>query len=381
MNSLVNKEHTLYESIQNNSHSTNTFLAAFADYFGFLITDGFTLIGHLIPAVIARQEELEALNGKYDEIVAKAATAVQILDVIVEKNDLKSNLILADRIGSLRAFATHNHHGTIDYPLGSNDLELLDAVRELLRLDYKDGALSFLNDTYNPSKDIRSENLIAFENQASYIKQHRAFHDQDTLSVTGALVRLVKLYHQMLVFKDETSISLDDFVDMIQSPIARVTYTNKLKSASLGATNVYPQVGVSQDLSRLHNSITFALSETQQAKLFEIKQDHIYFKNSKLLYKLASDSSDYQYIQLFKNIIRYMPEGVIELHINEFIKLLPDGVESDPEKYRTQLIGNNTSLGQLFKKNKILNSHPNDNQLIFNITRTSIRFNNLYSLE
>lgn len=381
MNSLVNKEHTLYESIQNNSHSTNTFLAAFADYFGFLLNDGFGLIGHLMPAVVSRQEELKVLNERYDEIVNCAAKAVEMLDAIVEKNNLKSNALLSDRISCLRTFATHNHHGTIDYPLGSNDLELLDAVKELQRLGYRDEASSFLNEAYNPSKDIRSEHLIAFADKADYLKLYRAFHDQDTLSVTGALVRLVKLYHQMLVFNDSTSISLDEFVDMVQSPIVRVTYLNKLKLASLSATNVYPQVGISQDLSRLHNSINFALSEIRQTKLFEIKQDHVYFKSSKLLYKLMSDGSDYQYIQLFKNVIRYMPEGVIELNINDFIKLLPDGLETDPEKYRTQLIGSNTSFETLLKKHKIINSHPNDNQPIFNISRTSIRFNNLYSLE
>ncbi len=381
MKSVVDKEQKLYESIQQNSHSTNTFLTAFADYFSFLVTDGFALIEHLAPAVVARENDLKALQNKYDEIVQSAGKAVETLEAIVEKNDLESNALLADRISCLRTFATHNHHGSNEHPLGSNELELLDAVKELQRLGYDDEAMSFLNETFNPAKDMRSDNLISFEKRADFLGLHRTFHDQDALSVSGALMRGVKLYHQMLNFNDDTKITLSEFVEMMQKPVARVTYINKIKQATLSATNAYPQAGISQDLSRLHNSIVFTLSEIQQAKLFEIKQDHIYFQNSKLLYKTTNKGEDYQYIQLFKNVIRYMPERVIELNINEFIKLLPDGVENDPEKYRTQLIGSNTSFEKLLKKHKIINSHPNDSQPIFNITRTSIRFNNLYSLE
>lgn len=381
MNGLVNKEQKLYSAIQSNSHSASTFLTAFADYFGFLVLDGFELIQHLTPAVVVRQKKLQELELKYGAIVTDVGKALVQLTEILEKHKIQNNPVLDDRVSCLRTFASHNHHGSYDRPFGSNDLELLDALKELQRLGYEKDLQLFLNDTYNPEKGIRIENLIAFEKQNAYLRQHTSFHEQDLLSVPGALMRAVKLYHQMQKFADDTQITEAEFVDMTQDSLARVAYKNKLGVATLSTTNAHPREGISQDLSRIHDSIAFNLSEAKQAKLFEIKQEHIYFMSSKLQYKLTKQGNDYQYIELFKNVIRYMPEGVIELNINEFIKSLPDGVENDSEKYRTQLVGINTSFGKLLAKHKIINSHPNDNQSIFNITRTSIRFNNLYSLE
>jgi hypothetical protein len=381
MNNVVNKEQKLYDNIQANSHSTPTFLTAFADYLGFLTTGGFELITHLTPEILARKELVTSIDLDRENILKDTRVALKQLKEIADKHELHDKNRIQEGIRCLTTLIEGSYTSSSNDPLGSRNLDLLDAVKELYELGFEEEATGFLNEKLISVQDIGTKHLIAFKKEKNYVNRFREFHEQDKLTLAGAVLRIINLYHQMLSLPDDVRPKANDFIDALQDPIKRVSYQNKIKQATLSTKNTYPKEGISQDISRLHDSMHFNLTDTPQAKLFEIKHSHLYFKTGKLVYDTKPNGADYGYLELFKNVIKYMPVGVIELQIYEFTKLIPDGAENNPEKYRTQLSGDKSGLTSLFSKNNIINSHPNDQRPIFTITRNSIRFNNLYLLE
>jgi hypothetical protein len=381
MNNVVNKEQKLYDNIQANSYSTPTFLTAFADYLGFLTQEGFGLLTHLTPEILARRDLVASIDSDRELILSDISVALKQLQALDAKHNLQDKNRIQEGIRCLTTLIEGSYTTSQNDPLGSRNLDLLDAVKELYELGFEKEAVSFLNEKLTSAQNIETKHLISFRHEKDYVSRFREFHEQDKLTLSGAVLRIVSLYHQMLSLPDDVRLKANDFIDALQDPIKRVSYQNKIKQATLSTKNTYPKEGISQDISRLHDSIHFNLTDTPQAKLFEIKQDHVYFKSGKLMYDTKPNGTDYGYIELFKNVINYMPVGVIELQIHEFTKLIPDGVENDPEKYRTQLSGDKSGVTSLFSKNNIINAHPNDQQPIFTITRNSIRFNNLYFLE
>jgi hypothetical protein len=153
-------------------------------------------------------------------------------------------------------------------------------------------------------------------------------------------------------------------------------------SGEINQGTYYKKEKYISDIERIHKYIILNNLQTEPKQkeedighIFSIEGDHIHHYKIGLLNYRKSGLKDPKYIQMFKNIITYMPAGTSRIRVSELERIIPKK-EQTGTNYRNNLGRNAVSFNNFLKKNGAKNSHPKLKTKIIDVTDEYITFNN-----
>ncbi|MCB9809349.1 hypothetical protein H6776_03065 [Candidatus Nomurabacteria bacterium] len=344
MNQLLQQEKILFDSVMNKETDKDT-ASAFYDYATFLSGTGVPLVAHLQTQVKEYQNEIAEYEQLYVDIFEKIKTDTQKLKKLVKKLELENDPLFIDRFNDLQNFIDGNWAVSRLTCFDNVRLDYMDILRKLDDLGYNKEIEPYT--IVFSSHNQKPKDAYAFEDRKRYYSLLKAFDKKHSQSVVGALTR-----------------TMGTLVDL-NNPESEYSYTR----SSLVA-----------HVDKVHNSIVLnnpgvTKKADSNSKIFWIDGDDIYhYKNGKLTYNIRH-TSDPKYIQMFKNIIRYMPQGKNRIRVSEFEKLMPRK-DRVGDVYKSNLGNSGTSFHRFLKKNGVHNTHPKSKDPIIKVTKNYINFYN-----
>lgn len=380
MNSLLNKEKLLFDTLYSKVLD-RSFAIAFQDYIGFLAQHGTDLLVHLGTDLIERQEKLDKLKTAQDQLLEKISKLRKDMGDIAEKLSIQDDGTIASSLSDLDSLIAGTTKILDGNRFDSMQSEVYDFVRRLLELEHYEEANKFLNEKLESSNQLSDRKITITKDIKAYLASEEVFNRQDINSLAGALNRLLDGYREMMYFSNNSiqfEATTDNFLDKLFENDRHKEYA-KLMSGDLRTSHYFGRRRFHSDLERIHNSIVVnnEIDDSASAEsntIFRLENGDIYhYEQGKLTY--PDKAKDQKYIQLFKNIIEYMPLDKNTLRITEFDKLLPEDKRAG-NTYRQNLMTSSGAFSKFLSNNNVSNAHPKTKEPIIKVTDTFITFRN-----
>ena len=379
MTQKLSKEKIFYEMLVSKT-SDKDFIVSFHDYFSFILKEGIELCVHLNEPMNERSEAKNRLKDLHCEIIASVEIFVKNIEKFLKKEKLEDDFIFQDRLQDTKSLM----EGTM-YVLGGERLdsiysEMSDMTRRLRDLGFEEELSKYVNKDKNSKLD--TEDIIALEKRKLFIVEKNNFNKKDIRSLAGVFIRLSNLYANIVKAESSTEdrINMETFIEDLEERNRNEEYT-KLISGKIREGSFFKRDKYISDIERFHQSIVINNTETStennnNRSIFYIKDGDIHHHEiGKLSYK-KKVLDDPKYIKMFKNIIRYMPDGKNKIRVNELEKRIGKN-NTLGDNYRANIGKNAKSFNNFLKRNGVQNIHPNNKEIIINVTDDFITFNNI----
>jgi len=380
MKSLLDKEKLYFDTMYSKISDRN-FAIAFQDYFGFLAQHGTDLLVHLGTDLIERQEKLDKLKTAQDKLLEEISKLRKDMGDIAEKLSIQDDGTIASSLSDLDSLIAGTTKILDGNRFDSMQSEVYDFVRRLLELEHYEEASKFLDEKLGPPNQLSDRKITITKDIKTYLASEEVFNRQDINSLAGALNRLLDGYREMMYFSNNSiqfEATTDNFLDKLFENDRHKEYA-KLMSGDLRTSHYFGRRRFHSDLERIHNSIVVNNeiddgASAESNTIFHLENGDIYhYEQGKLTY--PEKAKDQKYIQLFKNIIEYMPLDKNTLRVSEFDKLLPEDKRAG-NTYRQNLMTGSGAFSKFLSNNIVSNAHPKTKEPIIKVTDTFITFRN-----
>ena len=338
MSNLLKKENILYESLMSKK-SDNDSLSVFSDYASFITDDGVPLIAHINNSAQERNKEEEEIQDLYTVIFQNIIRDTLAIEMLVKKLKLEKDELFSDRLRSLHIFLDKNYAASDLTFFDNPQLEFMDILKGLDELGYRKKISKYI--ILSASNTPYIKDAVAFEGVQKYYSLRKAFTKKHSMTAIGSLVRIIQILNE------------------INNPESTATYS---RDSYIG------------DIEKIHTSITLEnLNKPKQ--VFSVEGDDIlHYIKGKLVYEKVG-LRDPVYIQMFKNIIRYMPADVTKIRISNFTTHVHADHQIKDSSYRNNLTSQKTFV-KFLGKNGLKNIHPTNNEKLLHVTDNFITFHN-----
>lgn len=381
MKSLLAKEKILYDTVAN-SLSDKDFFIGFHAYFTFILGDGDKLIlDQIAEKFVSRIDEEKSIEAIKDGIVVNATTLLDELVSISEKLGLQDNQALQEEIRSTRSLLNGETHIFGGEFLVSLYDDLFDILKRLSDLGYQKEIETFVE--FSHSSVIRD--IHALKERKDYFHKRDSFLKKDARTDEGSFSRLINLFKEISVLEntDFNSLKIDTKnVFRIHAARRMNNEYSKLMSEDIEQGSYYRKEKYMPDIERVHNFIVLSnldisVEEKEKGsnKIFYIKNNDIFHHEIGILSYEKNGLNEPKYIQMFKNIITYMPAGKEKVRISELEKNI-NKKDQCGTNYRVNLGKSATSFNNFLKKNGVKNSHPEKKVPILSVTDEYVTFRN-----
>lgn len=380
MKSLLDKEKLYFETMYSKISDRN-FAIAFQDYIGFLAQHGTDLLVHLGTDLIERQEKLNKLETAQDQLLEKISKLVKDMGDIADKLSIQDDGTIASSLSDLDSLISGTTKVLGGNRFDSMQSEIYSLVRRLFELEHYEEANKFLTEKLASSNQLSDRKITITKDIKNYLASEEVFNRQDINSLAGALNRLLDGYREMMYFSNNSTqfdATTDNVLDKLFENGRHKEYA-KLMSGDLQTSHHFGRRRFHSDLERIHNSIIVNneignSSSVELNTIFRLDNDDIYhYKQGRLTY--PEKAKDQKYIQLFKNIIEYMPVDKTTLRVKDFDKLLPEDKRAG-NTYRQNLMTSSGAFSKFLSNNNVSNAHPKTKEPIIRVTDTFITFRN-----
>lgn len=378
MEQKIQKEKILYETLIK-TNSDKDFIASFHDYFSFISKEGIELCYHLNGLIEERNKEKEKIESLYTEIITSVKEAIKNLEIFIKKKNLENDSIIEDRLRDAKSLINNTTYVLGGERLDSIQSEMYDIARRFLDLGFGKELSKYVRKDKNSK--LNPEDIIALEKRNQYITDKNNFIKKDACSLTGVFFRLVELY--INIDKAENSsgnkIRIEKFFEDLSERNKETEYT-KLVSGNILDGLYFKKDKYISDIERFHQSIVLNNLETDKKEnkagsIFYLKDTNIYhYKIGKLSYKM-NGLKEPKYIQMFKNIITYIPSQKDKIRISELEKSI-NKKDKCGINYRINIGKNAKPFNNFLKKNGVKNIHPETKEPILSATDEYITFYN-----
>jgi hypothetical protein len=379
MKSLLAKEKILYDTVAN-SLSDKDFFIGFHAYLTFILSDGDKLIiDQIAEKFISRIDEEKSIEAIKDGIVANATKLLDELVIISEKLGLQDHPVLQEEISSTRSLLTGSTHIFGGEFLNSLYDDLFDILKRISDLGYQKEIEPFVE----LSHSFAIKDINALKERKSYFHKRGSFLKKDARTEEGAFSRLITLFKEISVLENIDFNSLQiDFKNVFRIHAARKMNNeySKLMSGEIQQGSYYKKEKYMPDIEHVHNFIVLnnldmQIKEKYSNKIFYIQNDNIFHHEIGLLHYEMNGLKEPKYIQMFKNIITYMPEQKDKVRISELEKHI-NKKDQHGANYRINLGKSAKSFNNFLKKNGVKNIHPEKKVPVLSVTDEYITFHN-----
>lgn len=380
MKIILAKEKILYDTVAN-SPSDKDFFINFHTYFFFLLDDGNKLIlDHIAEQFVSRAKELESIGKIKSDIIENATKLINELQNISNELGLQDNSVLQEEIRETKSLLGGTTHVLGGEFLNSLYDDLNDVLQRMLDLGYQKEIEHFVEISSSRVKEIS-----ALKNIKEYINKRDNFYKKDARTDEGALNRLIILFQEIheLETTDFNSLSTD-IKNVFRTHAVRKMNAeySSLMSGKIDEGVFYKKAKYMPDVERIHNFVilnNLQLENQKSAKgsdkIFYIENDNIFHHEIGLLHYEKNGLKEPKYIQMFKNVITYMPEQKDKVRISELEKNI-NKKDKCGINYRVNLGKNATSFNNFLTKNGVKNIHPEKKAPILSATDEYITFYN-----
>lgn len=386
MKNLLAKEKILYDTVAN-SLSDKDFFIGFHAYFTFILGGGDkVIIDQIAEKFISRIEEEKSIEAIKDKIAVEATKLLDELTILSKKLGLHDNQILQEEIQS-----THSLLNGSTYVFGGEFLNSLyddffDILKRISDLGYQKEIESFVE--LSPSSTIKD--IHALKERKDYLHKRDSFLKKDARTEEGSFFRLMNLFKEISVLENTDFNSLQIDIENVFRIHAARKMNNEysmLMSGEIQKGAYYKKEKYMPDIERIHNfiilnSLDIKIEEKGKYpnKIFFVKNDNIFHHEIGLLHYEKNGLREPKYIQMFKNVITYMPAEKDKVRISELEKHI-NKKDQHGANYRVNLGKSAKSFNNFLKKNGIKNIHPEKKVPILSVTDEYITFHNKISSE
>lgn len=380
MANLLVKEKILYDTVAK-SPSDKEFFIGFHAYFTFILDEGGKLIiDHIAEQFVSRAKELESIGKIKSDIIENATKLINELQNISNELGLQDNSVLQEEIRETKSLLDGTTHIFGGEFLNSLYDDLHDVLQRLLDLGYQKEIGHFVEISSSRVKEIS-----ALRNIKEYFNKRDNFYKKDARTDEGALNRLIILFQEIHELETKEFNSLPtDVKNVFKTHVVQKMNTeySSLMSGKIDEGIYYKKVKYMPDVERIHNFIIFnnlqlenQKSSKDSSKIFYIENDNIFHHEIGLLHYEKNGLKEPKYIQMFKNIITYMPAEKDKLRISELEKNI-NKKDQCGTNYRVNLGKSAKSFNNFLKKNGVKNIHPEKKVPILSVTDEYITFYN-----
>ncbi len=375
---LLAKEKILYEIVVSKTNDKD-FIVCFHDYFSFITEKGLELCVHLSEPLNERNEDKKRLETLYGEIVVQARDFVKNIEKFLKKENLEDDFIFQDRLHDTKSLIEGTSYVFNGERLDSIYSEMSDMTRRLRELGFEKELSKYVNKDKNSK--LNTDDIIALEKRKLFIAEKNNFNKKDIRSLGGVFVRLSNLYANIMKAESSTGngINMETFLEDLEDRNKDDEYT-KLMSGKIRTSSFFSRDKYISEVERFHQSIVvnnpeIVAEENKKGEIFSLKDNDIYhYQIGRLNYEM-NGLKEPKYIQMFKNVITYMPAEKDKVRISELEKNISKNDQCG-KNYRVNLGKSAKPFNNFLNKNGVKNIHPEKKIPIISVTDEYITFYN-----
>jgi len=375
---LLAKEKILYEILASKTNDKD-FIVCFHDYFSFIIEEGLELCVHLSEPMSERNGSKVRIHNLYKEIIVSVEDFIKNIEKFLKKENLEDDFIFQDRLHDTKSLIEGTSYVFNGERLDSIYSEMSDMTRRLRELGFEKELSKYVNKDRHSK--LNTDDIIALEKRKLFITEKNNFNKKDIRSLAGVFVRLSNLYAEINKAESSTEsrIDMETFLEDLEERNRNEEYT-KLMSGKMKVGSFFNRDKYVSDIERFHQSIVvnnteIVAEENKTGDIFLLKGNDIYHYGVGRLHYDKNGLKEPKYIQMFKNVITYMPDQKDKVRISELEKNISKKDQCG-KNYRVNLGKSAKPFNNFLNKNGVKNIHPEKKIPIISVTDEYITFYN-----